>query len=137
MKALTKLTVATLAVAAIGAVAVHTIEAHVISPVSALHQEGTSDLKTMPTGRARWASLSARGSLPKGATGCDRRRHARPWPRPAHLPGLGKHPGGAHVVRRRTLVNARGGALDPDGSGITDGPNHVSACSERRHWHSP
>jgi hypothetical protein len=46
MKALTKLTVATLAIAAIGAVAVHTIEAHVISPVSALHQDGASDSNT-------------------------------------------------------------------------------------------
>jgi hypothetical protein len=45
MKALTKLTVATLAVAAIGAVAVHTIEAHVISPVTAVHQDAASDAK--------------------------------------------------------------------------------------------
>jgi hypothetical protein len=43
MKALTKLTVATLAVAAIGAVAVHTLEAHVISPVATLHQDGAAD----------------------------------------------------------------------------------------------
>jgi hypothetical protein len=46
MKALTKLVVATLAVATVGAVAVHTIEAHVISPVSALHRDGPADVKT-------------------------------------------------------------------------------------------
>ena len=62
-----------------------------------------------------------RGSLPKGRYGMrDPGRRARPWSHPAHLPGLGEHAGGAHVVRRRTLVNARGGSLTPDGGGITD-----------------
>ena len=67
MKALTKLTVATLAVAAIGAVAVHTIEAHVISPVSALHRDGASDSKTYadwqgPLGQSFGARYLARGA---------------------------------------------------------------------------
>ena len=121
MKTLTKLTVATLAVAAIGAVAVHTIEAHVISPVSALHRDGASDSKTYadwqgPPGPVFRRALSCPGS----ATGCDRRRRARPWSHPAHLPGLGEHAGGANVVRRCRLVNAGGGSLTPGGDGITD-----------------
>ena len=67
MKALTKFTVATLAVAAIGAVAVHTIEAHVISPVSVLHQDGPSDSKTFadwqaPLGRSFGARFLAQGA---------------------------------------------------------------------------
>jgi hypothetical protein len=67
MKALTKLTVATLAIAAIGAVAVHTIEAHVISPVSALHQDGASDSKTYadwqgPLGQSFGARFLAQGA---------------------------------------------------------------------------
>ena len=67
MKALTKLTVATLAVAAIGAVAVHTIEAHVISPVSALHQDGASHSKTYadwqgPLGQSFGARFLAQGA---------------------------------------------------------------------------
>ena len=66
MKALTKLTVATLAIAAIGAVAVHTIEAHVISPVSALHQDAASDSKTYadwqgPLGQSFGARFLAQG----------------------------------------------------------------------------
>jgi hypothetical protein len=67
MKALTKLTVATLAVAALGAVAVHTIEAHVISPVSALHQDAASDSKTYadwqgPLGQSFGARFLAQGA---------------------------------------------------------------------------
>ena len=67
MNALTKLTVATLAVAAIGAVAVHTIEAHVISPVSALHQERAADTKIYadwqgPLGQSFGARFLAQGA---------------------------------------------------------------------------
>jgi len=66
MKALTKLTVATLAVAAIGAVAVHTIEAHGISPVSAL-QDAASDSKIyadwqVPLGQSFGARFLAQGA---------------------------------------------------------------------------
>jgi hypothetical protein len=66
MKALTKLTVATLAVAAIGAVAVHTIEAHGISPVSAL-QDAASDSKIYadwqgPLGQSFGARFLAQGA---------------------------------------------------------------------------
>ena len=46
MKALTKLVVAALAVATVSAVAVHTIEARVNSPVSALHHDRPADFKT-------------------------------------------------------------------------------------------
>jgi len=77
MKALTKLTVATLAVAAIGAVAVHTIEAHGISPVSAL-QDAASDSKIYadwqgPLGQAFGARILAHGaprdSIARGVPG--------------------------------------------------------------------
>ena len=107
MKALTKLTVATLAVAAIGAVAVHTIEAHVISPVSALHRDGASDSKTYadwqgPLGQSFGARFLAQGAPRDAIAG----GVPRPWSHPAHLPGLGEHAGGTHVVCRRRLVNA-------------------------------
>jgi len=67
MKALTKLTVATLAIAAIGAVAVHTIEAHVIYPVSVLDQSGGADTKTYadwqgPLGQSFGARFLAQGA---------------------------------------------------------------------------
>ena len=67
MKALTKLTVATLAVAAIGAVAVHTIEAHVINPVAAVQHDGATDSKTYadwqgPLGQSFGARFLARGA---------------------------------------------------------------------------
>src|SRR4051794_41831159 len=95
MKALTKLTVATLAVAAIGAVAVHTIEAHVISPVSALHQDAASDSRTYadwqgPLGQSFGARFLAQGA-PRGAIAGG---GARPGPPPPLFPGLGDKQGG-------------------------------------------
>ena len=106
MKALTKLTVATLAVAAIGAVAVHTIEAHVISPVATLHQDGAADSKTYADWQGPRASLSARGSLPKARHGMRSPAACPAMVSPCPSSRAGEHAGGAHVVPRRTLVNA-------------------------------
>ena len=67
MKTLTKLTVMALAVATIGVAAVHTIEAHVISPVSVLHQNRPADSKTYadwqgPLGQSFGARFLAQGA---------------------------------------------------------------------------
>ena len=67
MKSLTKLAVATLAVAAIGPVAVHTIEAHVITPVAAVQHDGATDSKTYadwqgPLGQSFGARFLAQGA---------------------------------------------------------------------------
>ena len=67
MKSLTKLAMTTLAVAAIGPVAVHTIEAHVITPVAAVQHDGATDSKTYadwqgPLGQSFGARFLARGA---------------------------------------------------------------------------
>lgn len=88
MKTITKFMVAALAVAAAGAAAVHTIEAHVVST-----QRGASSKR-----RARFEDLCRlagspgsvlRSALPgsRCAAGCDRWYYARARALAAHLPG--------------------------------------------------
>ena len=67
MKTITKFMVAALAVAAAGAAAVHTIEAHVISPVAALHRSAATGSRTYadwqgPLGQSFGARFLAQGA---------------------------------------------------------------------------
>ena len=67
MTTITRFMVAALAVVAAGAAAVHTIEAHVISPVSTLHRNPAPNTKTYadwqgPLGQSFGARFLARGA---------------------------------------------------------------------------
>lgn len=67
MTTITRFMVAALAVAAAGAAAVHTIEAHVISPASTLHRSPAPSSKTYadwqgPLGQSFGARFLARGA---------------------------------------------------------------------------
>jgi len=67
MKTITKFMVAAIAVAAAGAAAVHTIDAHVISPVAALHRSAAPGSRTYadwqgPLGQSFGARFLAQGA---------------------------------------------------------------------------
>ena len=84
MKTITKFMVAALAVAAAGAAALPTIEAHVISPVSALHSSAAPGSKTYadwqsPLGQSFGARFLAQGA-PQDAIAGTTPRHGLTLP---------------------------------------------------------
>src|SRR3954454_24636787 len=135
MKALTKLTVATLAVAAIGAVAVHTIEAHVISPVSALHQDGASDSKTYadwqgPLGQSFGARFLAQGA-PRDAIAGGVPGHGLTLPIFQGLENMQVVPTSSAAVLRLGATGVCGGVASPISCHVRPAVNGATGTAAR------